>query len=592
MYRKLRVRLVAIALLLAMAAISSNLFTLNGSAAFAASHQAPGPTFTPTVPPVPAGCGKYGCPTATPVSSNPATTVSSNPATSAPADQTPPPVPAGCGKKVCSTPPPVPAGCGKYGCPTATPINASASAMAINGKATATVPPVPPAATTTVPPVPAGCGKYGCPTATPINASASNAAPGPTFTPTVPSVPPSCGKYGCPTATPVSQLPACSLQSWSMAKPGPQSLAGVGATSDGVNVYFAGGFSLNAAQTTQAETSQFSSYNLNTNSWTALADVPVNGASDGQSLVYAPIYYDPRDQTIPPGIGGLVFDFGGGSNVYTFGANGKSADGPVFRNTRVYKISSGQWSSGSPLPAARKLMASGYYQGKIYLAGGLDNGSNGLKVEPPTQLWVYDIATDRFKSKAAMPGPVAAAGYGVINGHLYVAGGVGVNGVALNSLYDYSIAADTWKVRASLPVALTAPGSAVINGKLYLFGGMAAGTHSQSGTYIYDPTTDSWHNGPNLNVARAYIGAASVDNMIVAYGGLISGEVAEDTTTNANEVLNPPSPCPTRLPRHCPVDSPRQHAPTLNPPPTWGRVFYCQSLAKRLACRRGGLRSP
>lgn len=325
----------------------------------------------------------------------------------------------------------------------------------------------------------------------------------------------------------------------------------MGATSDGANVYFAGGYNLSSGieASQRSESSQFARYNPNSNSWVTLADVPANGASDGQSLVYAPVNgLVNSGQPDRPGIEGMIFDFGGGSNVYTFGANGKSADGPVFRNTRIYNISTGQWSKGAPLPAARKLMASGYYQGEIYLAGGLDIGLDGLQIEPPTQLWVYDIASDSFESKAAMPGPVAAAGYGVINGHLLIAGGSGANGTALDSLYDYNIAADTWKVRANLPVALAAPGSAVMNGKLYLFGGMAA-DRAQSLTYIYDPATNLWSRGPSLNVARAYIGAATVNDnsiggMISAYGGVVSGEVAQDTTTSANEVLQPLSPCP------------------------------------------------
>ena len=56
-----------------------------------------------------------------------------------------------------------------------------------------------------------------------------------------------------------------------------------------------------------------------------------------------------------------------------------------------------------------------------------------------------------------MPATLGGAGFGVINGHLYVAGGRDINNTNLNTLYDYDIAADTWTQRANLPTGETYP---------------------------------------------------------------------------------------------------------------------------------------
>src|SRR2546429_7433959 len=70
-----------------------------------------------------------------------------------------------------------------------------------------------------------------------------------------------------------------------------------------------------------------------------------------------------------------------------------------------------------------------------------------------------------------MPATLGGPGFGVINGHLYVAGGRDINNTNLSTLYDYDIAADTWTQRANLPSGENVPGSAVIGGKLWIFGG-------------------------------------------------------------------------------------------------------------------------
>src|SRR2546429_7216566 len=88
-----------------------------------------------------------------------------------------------------------------------------------------------------------------------------------------------------------------------------------------------------------------------------------------------------------------------------------------------------------------------------------------------------------------MPATLGGPGFGVINGHLYVAGGRDINNTNLNTLYDYDIAADAWTQRANLPSGENVPGSAVIGGKLWGFcggepfvnGPAAAPTSAQKG---------------------------------------------------------------------------------------------------------------
>jgi hypothetical protein len=71
------------------------------------------------------------------------------------------------------------------------------------------------------------------------------------------------------------------------------------------------------------------------------------------------------------------------------------------------------------MPDVRAFMASGYFNGKIYLVGGYSTSN----VDPSFgQVWVYNPATNTFNtSRASMPATLGGAGFGIINGHIYTA---------------------------------------------------------------------------------------------------------------------------------------------------------------------------
>jgi len=248
----------------------------------------------------------------------------------------------------------------------------------------------------------------------------------------------------------------------------------------------------------------------------------------------------------------------------------------------------------------RAFMASGYYNGKIYLVGGYSTGS----IAPAfLQTWEYDPVANTFATKASTPASAGfgGAGSGVVNGHLYVAGGRDANDTVIATTWDYDIATDTWTARANLPAGVNVPGSAVIGGKLWIFGG--GDPHVGSGTVptsankglrvwfnrllhpdttdaleLYDPATDTWSSGPSLNHPRSYPASTHVGNTAVAVGGyseigpyitnsveinVTGGGCASPTPTATATVTPPPSPTPrpTPTPRITPEPRPRPTPP-------------------------------
>jgi N-acetylneuraminic acid mutarotase len=156
------------------------------------------------------------------------------------------------------------------------------------------------------------------------------------------------------------------------------------------------------------------------------------------------------------------------NKLFVFGGE-EIALATVVNTTGIYDIASNTWSTGAPMPDVRAFMGSGYYNGKIYLVGGYTTGN----VDPSFgQVWEYDLVENTWNtSRASMPITMGGPAFGIINGHIYMAGGGKLNNTKLNTLYDYDIAADTWTQRANLPTGINVPGSAVITGKLWAFGG-------------------------------------------------------------------------------------------------------------------------
>ncbi len=259
---------------------------------------------------------------------------------------------------------------------------------------------------------------------------------------------PSCatGTPATATNTPVG-TPTCSPLSagtlpgpWTNGAPSTLDAYGAASASDGTVAYFAGGYSF-----TSLTTNVFQKYNPATNTWTTLANVPV--VVSEASLAYSPTT----------------------NKLYLFG--GEDVDTSVVYNTLyIYDVATNTWSTGAVMPDVRAFMASGYFNGKVYLVGGYNSGS----ISPAfLQVWEYNISTNTYATKTPIPAAngFGGAGYGVIGGHLYVAGGRDATNTVINTLWDYNIAADSWASGAAMPAADNVPGSGVIDGELFIMGG-------------------------------------------------------------------------------------------------------------------------
>lgn len=195
------------------------------------------------------------------------------------------------------------------------------------------------------------------------------------------------------------------------------------------------------------------------------------------------------------------------------------------------------WRARAPMHDPRWDAAVGVVNGKLYMAGGIDAG-----YDLDGSLEAYDPATNGWTQLAPMGTPRYGAGAAVVNGLLYVVGGVG-DGANSGSrtLEVYDPATNSWAARAPMPDDRTNFGIGVVSGKIYVLGGSyrtSTDAHILSSTLVYDPATDGWSAGPPMTSPRANMGSASMGGVIAVVGGVVD---LQGSPTTLLEFLDPVS---------------------------------------------------
>jgi N-acetylneuraminic acid mutarotase len=182
---------------------------------------------------------------------------------------------------------------------------------------------------------------------------------------------------------------------------------------------------------------------------------------------------------------------------------------------------SSPWKAAPPMPTGRLQLVAATVNGIIYAIGGYSPATGG----PLRTVEAYDPAGSTlvaWKPKAKLPGArVSSSGAAVINGKIYVAGGLNSSNVATKSLYVYNPASDSWATKAAMPVASAFGAAATINGKLYVFTPYYAG----KGPFLhrYDPSTNTWSKRATPLHPHAWPAAGVIDGKLYVAGGYYGG---------------------------------------------------------------------
>lgn len=185
---------------------------------------------------------------------------------------------------------------------------------------------------------------------------------------------------------------------------------------------------------------------------------------------------------------------------------------------------------GSPTP--RWLHSAAVVDGKVYVMGGV-----GADNQPVTSVEVYDSGSATWARCSPMPTARALLAAAVVDGTIYTFGGTTMGLDKLGVVEAYDPGTDTWSRKADLPTPRNSHSAVAVGGRIFVIGGW--GLDEPEGGWgavdlteaaafptveVYDPETNGWERGADVPAPRGLLALAVVEGKIYAMGGGIRRE--------------------------------------------------------------------
>lgn len=196
------------------------------------------------------------------------------------------------------------------------------------------------------------------------------------------------------------------------------------------------------------------------------------------------VYTQLTDLSVSRGFAGCAWD--GSDLIYAVG--GENNTGAV-TSGEAYSISGDSWSAITALGTARSGIAAGYYNGKLYIAGG-SNPSTYLK-----KVQEYDPVATTWADKASSTNAHAYSAWQVYGTKIYLLGGSTASNTYTTSCESYDMSSNTWASLTAMPQSLDLTSSVLVGDKIYVAGGRFSTTNVPFFTtyfYVYDITNGTW----------------------------------------------------------------------------------------------------
>ncbi len=171
-----------------------------------------------------------------------------------------------------------------------------------------------------------------------------------------------------------------------------------------------------------------------------------------------------------------------------------------------------RWQTRAPLPGPRSRLALVGFRNQLYAIGGeTPDGVTG-------SVDVYVPERNEWQPRSNLPRPLANIQGAVLKNLIYIPGGTLADGRITQRVVRYDAIADAWGEGPALPGPRAGYALVSTGENLYLLGGFD-GSGVVASVLIFDPASGSWRDGPMLPAPRAFAGAALLDGRIYVAGG-------------------------------------------------------------------------
>lgn len=227
-----------------------------------------------------------------------------------------------------------------------------------------------------------------------------------------------------------------------------------------------------------------------------------------------------------------------GTKIYV--AGGFRADGSTVATVEVFDTSTRTWTAGPDLLVPVNHAMAATVSAAVYVFGGYDSAGNAFAGG-------FRLTDSGWQSVANLPEPRAAGTAAVVNGRVYIAGGIGQGGVLASQMLVYDAAANTWSTAPGPPTPREHLGGAGFGNRVYTVGGRT-GAGNLDAFEVFDVGTREWSSLPALPTPRGGMSAtATCTGKVIGVGGEAQATFSEaeiyEPTSNAWRSL-PPLPTP------------------------------------------------
>lgn len=214
--------------------------------------------------------------------------------------------------------------------------------------------------------------------------------------------------------------------------------------------------------------------------------------------------------------------------IYAMG--GRTASSSISKIVEVYDPTTDTWTRQTDMLNATGLFTALAMNGVIHAVGGGSsaalNGSELLRrdqqeYDPNVGSWMAGVSCPVSTTRN-----YGAAGVGNL---LYLFGGDGDPSpdMSVNSTLIFDTVTQAWTGGAGVPYSIAQCAAAVVDGRIYVFGGISKtiywGNTVCADVSIYDPVANTWAGGLTLPSARYLHAAASIGSSVYLVGGTSDG---------------------------------------------------------------------
>jgi len=177
----------------------------------------------------------------------------------------------------------------------------------------------------------------------------------------------------------------------------------------------------------------------------------------------------------------------------------------------------GSWSQKADMPLPASTPAGCVVDGILYMVGGLYPFNTPLR-----RVFAYDPRADSWTRKTDMPTARRFLAGATVDGIIYVIGGSSGPfdpSVPLKTVEAYDPKTDTWVAKADMPTARQLLAVCAVDGIIYAIGGGTDFDHPYATVEAYNPKTDQWSRKRDLPLPLRWLTASAAGGIIYVFVG-------------------------------------------------------------------------